>query len=87
MSCSSRKIGKGLTIHMAVVDERLARNVYVGKQFGTLVLCYKFLLVIFLRICCIIYHVYVFLIFLLLLSKLIQVTYMCRRMILCRELL
>ncbi|KMS99711.1 hypothetical protein BVRB_1g021440 [Beta vulgaris subsp. vulgaris] len=36
MSCSSRKIGKGLTIHMAVVDERLARNVYVGKQFGTL---------------------------------------------------
>ncbi|KNA07584.1 hypothetical protein SOVF_170480 [Spinacia oleracea] len=36
MSCSSTRVGNGLTLRMALVDQSLARNVYVGKQFGTL---------------------------------------------------
>uniref|UniRef100_A0A803N8I3 AB hydrolase-1 domain-containing protein n=1 Tax=Chenopodium quinoa TaxID=63459 RepID=A0A803N8I3_CHEQI len=36
MSCSSTSVSNGLTLNMALVDERLTRNVYVGKQFGTL---------------------------------------------------
>ncbi|KAL2894556.1 Protein ABHD11, partial [Bienertia sinuspersici] len=36
MSCTTVKVGKGLTLRMAVVDERLPRNVFAGKQFGTL---------------------------------------------------
>ncbi|XP_057516849.1 uncharacterized protein LOC130798027 isoform X1 [Amaranthus tricolor] len=36
MSCSSARVGNCLNLQMALVDERITQNVYVGKQFGTL---------------------------------------------------